>query len=207
MRSLLALTLLLTCTGLSAEDFPFEMKGFYPSMPEAEFDALAESYGAIGSYKGDSDSMFSPGKYHFFSECVVTMAEYRNEGVKKEGIQKTYCYKSEMSKFTLGGQPVYSVSQKHYQTTFRWVLTFALHTENQPKYLQHLKELLTKKYGEPEPNGDYLQWKFISGRYIDELWLSNTGQRISGEVKWIRDDEMAREEHRKAEVESNLEDL
>lgn len=175
MRPILTLTLLLTCAGLSAQiyvtNYPFEMMGFYPDMPEADFDSLAKAYGAIG----ESEGVY--GGYHFFSGCSVTWMEHLDMGAGKkrerEEGEEMVCHRSEMSKFTVGGQPVYSVSQAHYESRALWSIDFTLHTENTEKYVRRLKELFTDWYGAPEPSEDGFKWEIVTLWHRESMVLSS----------------------------------
>lgn len=205
IRPLIALALLFALVGCSVDKhaggYPFEMKGFYPGMPVAEFDALAESYGAISG----SDSVDL--KYHFFSECIVTEAEhYASESATKARLKSEdeRCYRSEMSKFTLGGQPVYSISKNkgYSHPLYETWIQFALHTGDQDKYVKRLKKLLTEKYGEPQKIDEQaLMWRITSDKYEDSLML------LGGSVGLSRIDLMARNKQKQSELKSGLEDL
>jgi hypothetical protein len=182
MRPILTLTLLLTSAGLSASVFldyyPFVIQGFRPGMGEAYFASHSKVYGAIGGLDGRAvDGLDANARHQFFSACSVTWMEHLDMGTgedrEKEQGEELVCHRSEMSKFTVGGQPVYSVSEVHYESRAQWSIIFTLHTENRQKYVGRLKELFTERYGAPEPSEDGFRWEIESFFYLDSMVLSS----------------------------------
>lgn len=182
MRPILTLTLLLSSAGLSASvflhDYPFMIQGFRPGMGEAYFATHAKVYGAIGRLDGSSvDGLDANANHQFFSECSVTWMEHlemvAGDDREREQGEELVCHRSEMSKFTVGGQPVYSVSEVHYESRAQWSIIFTLHTENREKYVGRLKELFTDRYGAPEPSEDGYRWEIESFFYLDSMVLSS----------------------------------
>ena len=181
MRPILTLTLLLNSVGLSAsvflDSYPFVIQGFRPGMGEAYFASHSKVYGAIGGLDGSAvEGLDANARHQFFSECSVTWMEHLDRGAgedrEREQGEELVCHRSEMSKFTVGGQPVYSVSEVHYESRAQWSIIFTLHTENRERYVERLKKLFTERYGAPEPSEDGFRWEIESFFYQDSMVLS-----------------------------------
>ena len=134
IRPLIASTLLLTCTWLSAEEFPFEMKGFYPGMPEAEFHAVAKEHGGYLFNQSTEESEAEYGQRRFeyaFAPCL--------ESQKLSYL--TLCDEWGASGLTIDGAEIVTVG---------WLETFKdqrINIEPKKAHRQVIYDAMVSKYG------------------------------------------------------------
>ena len=152
MKILLAAIAILLSANLAAQDDQFKIKGFYAGMPLEEFEAVAESHGALMTNEAYS-------LHHaYFMNCKETYKESRrtsphlnNEGDEvREPADLWSChrYENKPSRMTLGGIEVYYVYLAPYEPEagdFDGHMTFKLPNAHKEK----LFERLSKRFGEP----------------------------------------------------------
>ena len=154
MKTLLAALAILLSSHLAAQDDQFKIKGFYAGMPLEEFQAVAESHGALMTNEDRN--------YHsaYFMHCEETLVESKrqtsphqnSEGDKaRKPTDFWFCnkYASKPSRITLGGFDVYYVTldppNKPEAGDFTRTLSFKLPLANKEKVFKRL----SKRFGEP----------------------------------------------------------
>lgn len=172
MKTLLATIAILLSANLAAQDDQFKIKGFYAGMPLEEFEAVAESHGALFEVEGDGHPFF------YFLKCVETMKEHNDRASERQEEPRSptdlrLCkrYSSEPSNLTLAGFEVYSV-RRYDASLFESTVNFVLPAVNEDKLL----ERLSKRYGEPDTLDktseylDHARW-LLDKLGDNEYWL------------------------------------